>query len=144
MGSLESLFNIAWTLLAVSGIAAGLVFRDRFVSRGLGGLARDMALLAIIAFLLFPAISISDDIHYFDYYFSGGTPDGVLWLQVSRREKQFFALLFLQAVALLVVAIACARHRSIVLGMVALTSLAAVATRAATTAHLRAPPFFLL
>lgn len=139
---MESAFDIAWALCGVMGIAASLFFRWRVESWAKMRLARDLAALSIIVFLLFPIISIADDIGYFNYYFSGSQDsDGIFWLKASRREKQLPSSVRLQGFAVSLAATGALCPRTI-LGTVTPTGPVPLASRRVTTVSLRAPPFW--
>lgn len=141
---MESLFNITWAILAVSGIAAGLLWQQHLAGDGKRELARNLVLLALVALLLLPVISLSDDIGYFSYYFSRGqAPDGTFWVSGLRREKDLPALSLLQACAFLLAAlVGCLSLKN---RYEAIPSAAPLRLRSRRTAPigLRAPPTYL-
>lgn len=141
---MENLFNILWAVLGLGGIVVALLFR-RYA--GLGGrreLGRDVLLFAAIVFLLLPVFSMSDDIGYFNYFFSGGqAPNAVFFVSGTRREKQIALIVVLHILALLVAAIVSALRQRLVLGMVTLAEPARVIERRAPATYLRAPPSLL-
>lgn len=137
---MERAFDIAWALCGVIGIAASLLLRWRLVPLTKSGVARDLAVLSIIVFLVFPIISIADDIGYFNYYFSPGeAPDGIIWLKASRRDKQCPLSVGLQAFALSLPATSTLCRRAI-LGTVTPAAPVPLASRRVAAASLRAPP----
>jgi len=137
----EGFFNISWAVLGTIGIAAGLLIRRRVAPWGKRDLVRDVLLLSVIAFLLLPVVSMSDDIAYFSYYFSRSqTPDCLFWVSGSRREKQLPSLVVLQAFAFLLAATVVVLCQRTVLGTIALPGPTGFTGRSTTATHLRAPP----
>ncbi len=137
---LEHAFDIAWVLVGLTAIATGLLLRWVLAPGTKKGLARDLVVLSLAIFLLFPFFSITDDIAYFDYYFSRGqAPDGILWVKGSRREKQSVLLTHLPAVTFLLAATG-ALSRTTVSETIALNIPVRIVTRRASATCLRAPP----
>ncbi len=142
---MESFFNVAWAVLGVVGIAAGMVFRRHLMPWKKRELVRDVVLLGVIAFILLPVVSMSDDIGYFSYYFSGGqTQDGLFWVSGSRREKQLSWVPVLQVVGVLLAAALGAFYQSTLLGIVPVAESPRGVDRSTATAYLRAPPSSLI
>lgn len=140
---MESFFNIAWTVLAVLGVAIAVYFRRRTMPGKKAHLARDLTLFAVLAFLVFPLISISDDIGYFNFYFARThTPDGALWRSTSRREKHLYAGVVLRVVAVHLLSLSRERVALCWSGLERLTSSQAqhIVSRSVTPAQLRGPP----
>ncbi len=138
---MESLFNIAWALLGVVGLTVGLVYRLHIAPVDRKELVRDVILLCGIIFLLLPVISLSDDIGYFNYYFSRGqAPDSVMWVNGLRRNKQLPGLIILQSFAFLLAAALGMFCRRTVSGTIESTEPVRIASRNTTPANLRAPP----
>lgn len=138
---MESLLNVAWALLGAIGVTAGLVFRWRLAAWAEREMARDLMLLGLIGVLLFPVISISDDIGYFSYYFSRGqTPDGIFWVKVSRRERQLHLLVPVLTYAALPTATAVSLCQRVLLETIGLVEPAGICSRRLTGSFLRAPP----
>ncbi len=138
---MESLFNIGWALTGAIGITAGVVFRWRIATWAKREMARDVVLLGLIVVLLLPVISISDDIGYFSYYFSGTrSPDGIFWAKGSRREKQLHLLPILLTFAVLPTVAASVFYPRMGLETIALAGAAGTFSRRLTASYLRAPP----
>lgn len=142
---MESFFNISWTILGVIVVAAGLLIRRSIAPWGKKETIRDVLLLAAIVILLFPIVSISDDIGYFNHYFSTHrTLDSFFWVNGSRREKQFPGVIVQQALALLLATAVVVRCQRAVLGMIAPADSIRFNGRKTTATHMRAPPDVLL
>lgn len=138
---MEALFNIAWAVLGVLGLALGLWLRRRLAAGGKPALARDLILLSVIVFLLFPIISFSDDIGYFSYFFSRRrAPDSLFFVSSARRERQVPPLVILQVFAVLLAALGIASRQQTVLGTIALAQPAHAIRRKPVLSSLRAPP----
>ncbi len=141
---METLFNIGWAVLGTIGVAAGLWLRRRFAQGPRRELARDVVLLCAIVFLLFPIISFSDDIGYFNYYFSRGqAPDALFWVSGARREEHLPSPVVLHVFALLLAAIVTAHRRRTILGAMVLPAPAPLIEQPAAPLCLRAPPLSL-
>lgn len=138
---LENLFNIAWAVLAVAGIAAALLWRWRSRSWSKTELARELVLFALVAFLLFPIFSMSDDIAYFNYYFARSqAPDNALWMSGARRESPFQGLIILQAFAAILAAVVSAFCLRVARASLVLGQPQKAVSRSAAPSYLRAPP----
>ena len=139
---MESLFNIAWAVLGLIGVTAGLLIQQR-VTPGKKHMVRTVLLLSVIVFLLLPIISMSDDVAYFSHYFSRhSAPDSTFWVTGSRREKQFPGFIVLQAFVFLIAAAVVVRCQRAVLGATTPSASKCFAGRSTTATHLRAPPSF--
>jgi hypothetical protein len=137
----ESFFNFAWAVIGAIFLAAGFLFRWRVATWARRAMARDLMLLGLIAALLFPIISISDDIGYFSYYFSGGqSPEGIFWVKGSRREKQSHLPVIPLTFAFLLNATAAVVCQRTTLETIAPAGPAGIFSRRLTASYLRAPP----
>ncbi len=139
---MDTLFNIAWALVAVLGLTAAVSLRRQLAPWKKAELYRDVVLLCLVVFLLFPIISISDDIGYFSYYFSGGqTPNGIFWVSAVRRNKQLPLLVPHQVVSFLIAASLTGVCQYVFFGQTTLRDPLPCSSRAVASANLRAPPF---
>ncbi len=138
---METLFNFAWALLGTLILGAGWWLRRRFAPDARAGVVRDLILLSLIVFLLFPIVSFSDDVGYFSYYFSHRqAPESLFFVSGSRREEQLPSLVFLQVFAVLLAALVSAFRQRTVFGLVPVAESARAITRKAAPVCLRAPP----
>ncbi len=140
---METLFNISWAALGLIVFTVGLAIQRRVNPAGKKDLVRTLLLLSAVVFLLLPIISISDDIAYFEHYFSRhSAPDSIFWMTGARREKQFPGSVVLQAFIFLVAAAVVVRCQRAVLGTITPSTSKYFAGRSTTATHLRAPPSF--
>ncbi len=138
---MESFLNLTWAVVGASFLAVGFVCRWRLTAWAKRQMARDLMLLGLIGVLLFPVISISDDIGYFSYYFSGGqAPDGIFWVKGSRREKQLHLLPIALAYATLPTATAVTCCQRVVLEIIGWGEPAGILNAGLAISRLRAPP----
>ena len=134
----EALSNVAWAVLAVTGLAGGMFLRRCPWKNA--PLLRHLVLLAVMAFLLFPVVSISNHIGYFNYCFSPGQgPDSIFWVSGARREKQF-PTLALQALIFLIAATFATLYQRTAFERAGQARLARAVSRSTAATCLRAPP----
>ncbi len=135
-------FDIAWVLSGIIGLAAGFVCRRRVGPWSGTEIRRDLVLLTLIGFLLIPVISIRDDVGYFNYYFAREQgQDGTFWVSGARREKHLLSFLLLQGMTFLVVAIEHTSSRRKLVGIISADPPPLFVSRVVGSTHLRAPPF---
>ncbi len=138
---METLFNIAWAVLGLVGIATGLWCRCRVAPSTKREFTHHIVSLAVIVFLLLPIVSFSDDIGYFNYYFSHDrSPDSLFWVSGPRREKQLSWVPVLQVFGFLLLTTLGALYQRTFLGIVPVADWACTVDRSTATAYLRAPP----
>jgi hypothetical protein len=146
LGALEHWFNLVWAVHSCLTLIGGVKLRSlRRTDRQVSAMTLAGVLFCVVAFL-FPVISISDDLSYFEYWLgSRANGDGLLArASFSRRDQALsvgsgsgdvIALVSVSALALL--------FRSFIFGTVAEAELVLHQHRAPRTLDGRAPPCVL-
>ena len=95
---MELLLNLVWVVLACASLTTWMVWRNRSDSRSIPGLLRGTLVIVCILALLFPVISMSDDMSQAAVLAEGNRLQDVLKSPIAR---QFVAVVLLYTIAAL-------------------------------------------